>query len=160
MCTDVYYYNPSKKRFTVFQKEQLLFVAKLSPLMRSDSKMLMGGYCFAEILEATCMKMHRSRFHVHDSCVMSIRQLLHICREQRKGVETKTKWKEKVLIELFSCNFVLTTSVSLNGFLWNQITLSVFVNQRCWQALVWPTRLLDRFRVKVCGGLLEAPKEM
>lgn len=43
--------------------------------------------------------------------------------------------------------------MSLKGFRWNQITIPpVFVSQRCWQAWVWPTRLLDRVRVKVCGG--------
>lgn len=39
----------------------------------------------------------------------------------------------------------------LECFLLNQIVSSVFVNQRCWQAWVWPTGLLDRVGVKICG---------
>lgn len=42
--------------------------------------------------------------------------------------------------------------MSLKGLRWNQITAPpVFLNQRCWQAWVRPTRRFDTVIVEVCG---------
>lgn len=71
---------------------------------------------------------------------------------EKRGKQAETEWKKGCRQHLYSA-VLWPPKRPWKVLRWNQITVPlVFVNQRCWQAWVRPTRLLDRVRAKVCGG--------